>query len=140
MKKRIQTLMFMTLMSFLFLGLTTVNAQSSISAGPVILNDAPDNRDQIQFQDVSDALVTVQTELQTNYDLNNPVEPNNAVNAAVYYRMFYLRAVEGHLTNGAGTTSAIFQGYNNAIDAAKASYPDLINETWRTEMITLLSL
>jgi hypothetical protein len=139
MKKRMQILMSLTLTAFLFLGLTSLSAQSSLSAGPSIIAESSTSRDLVSFQESVDAITTIQTELQTNYNLNNPVQPNTPANAATFYRMFYLRAVQSHLQQGSETGSAIFQGYYDVVNAAKATYPNLINETWRATMITLLS-
>ena len=135
MKKRMQILMSLTLTAFLFLGLTSINAQS-LSAGPVYPT-APNDKTSVDLQDNADAINAVQTEIQTNYDLVNP--PTAAGNPEGYYRLFYLRTVQDELNNGQTTANAIYFGYVATVDASKAANPDLVNETWQADMVALLA-
>ncbi|MFK7810281.1 MAG: hypothetical protein AB8F74_20930 [Saprospiraceae bacterium] len=135
MKKRMQILMSLTLTAFLFLGLTSVNAQS-LSAGPVYPT-APNDKTTVELQTNDDAISTVQTEIQTNYDLVNP--PSQIADAEGYYRLFYLRTVKSELEAGQTAANAIYFGYVSTVDASKASNPNLVNETWQADMVALLA-
>lgn len=137
MKKRMQILMSLTLSAFLFIGLTSLNAQS-FTTGPVTYA-GPNGKTLVDYQEGADAINTIQTELQTNYDLTNPAQPTNAVTAETYYRMFYLRAVETNIAGGEATNAAIFRAYNATVNASKIGFPNLVNSTWQDDMVTLLS-
>ncbi|MFK7807378.1 MAG: hypothetical protein AB8F74_06185 [Saprospiraceae bacterium] len=135
MKKRMQILMSLTLTAFLFLGLTSINAQS-LSAGPVYPT-APNDKTLVDLQSPNSAANTVQTEMQTNYNLVNP--PTEAGNPEGYFRLFYLRAVASELESGQTTANAVYFGYVSTVDASKAANPNLVNATWQADMVALLA-
>jgi hypothetical protein len=136
MKKRMQILMSLTLTAFLFLGLTSLSAQS-FTTGPTIYA-GPNGKTLVNYQQNAEAVNTIESELQANYPANPP-QPTNAVTAGVYYRMFYLRAVKEFIAAGEETGSAIFRGYNETVNASKATFPNLVNASWQSDMVTLLS-
>jgi len=116
MKKRMQTLMFMTLMAFLFSGLTTLNAQS-FTTGPAEYGGV-NGKTLIDYQDNAEALTTVETEITTNYpNLNLPV-PTTPSAAETYYRLEYLINVRGYLGAGHTAASAAYRGYNEVVEAS----------------------
>lgn len=135
MKKRMQVLMSLTLSAFLFLGLTSLNAQS-FTTGPTIYS-GPNGKTLVDYQDGAVAINTIQTEIQTNFDALNP--PTEATNPEQYFRGFYLRAVREAILSGDATAVAIYRGYNLTANAAKTNNPTLVNETWQDDMVTLLS-
>jgi len=137
MKKRIQTLMFLTLMAFLFSGLTSLSAQS-FTTGPAEYSGV-NGKTLIDYLDTSAAFTTIETELQTNYGTTQPAEPTNLATAEVYYQVQYLRAVGTHLSTGETTAAAIYRGYNEVVNMSKGNYPNLVDQTWQDDMISLLS-
>jgi len=137
MKKRIQTLMFMTLMAFLFSGLTSLNAQS-FTTGPAEYGGV-NGKTLIEYQDNSDALTTVETEITTNYSSLDLPQPTTPAAAQTYYRLEYLVSVRAHLGAGQATSQAIYRGYNEVVEMSKGNFPNLVNETWMDDMISLLS-
>jgi hypothetical protein len=136
MKKRMQILMSMTLTAFLFLGLTSLNAQS-FNTGPTIYA-GPNGKTVVNYQQGTEAVNTINSELQANYPANPP-QPTNAVTAGIYYRMFYLRAVREFIETGEETGSAIFRGFAETQNASKVAFPNLVNASWQADMVTLLS-
>lgn len=137
MKKRIQTIMFMTLMAFLFSGPTSLNAQS-FTAGPNEYGGA-NSKTLISYQDTAEALTTVETEITDNYASINLPLPTSPSTAETYYRLEYLLSVRGYLGAGKETADAIFRAYNETIAASRDNWLNLIDETWMNEMISLLS-
>ena len=137
MKKRIQTLMFMTLMAFLFSGLTTLSAQS-FTTGPAEYGGV-DGKTLIEYQDNSAALTTVETEITNNYPSLDLPTPATATAAQAYYQLEYLISVRGHLGAGQTASQAIYRGYNEVVNMSKGNWPNLVTEAWMDDMISLLS-
>ncbi|MFT6021660.1 MAG: hypothetical protein ACI9CQ_004470 [Saprospiraceae bacterium] len=135
MKKRMQILMSMTLTAFLFLGLTSLNAQS-FTTGPTTYA-GPNGKTEIDYQQGADATATIQTEIQS-YGLTAPVDPTT-VGAENFYRVVFLKMVSTNIASGEATAGAIFRGYNATVNKSKGAYPGLVNATWQEDMITLLS-
>ncbi len=137
MKKRIQTLMFMTLMAFLFSGLTTLNAQS-FTTGPAEYGGV-NGKVLIDYVDNAEALTTVESEITTNYPNLNLPQPTTLTAAETFYRQQYLISVRGYLGAGQTTASAIYRGYNEVVEASKGNWATLVDEAWMDDMISLLS-
>ncbi len=138
MKKRIQTLMFMTLMAFLFSGLTSLNAQS-FTTGPIEYT-GPNGKTQIEYLVGMDAINTLRTEMQSTFDLDNPVQPNSAANAAIYHHFQFMVHVQDHIGSGKTAGDAIFRAYNEVVEMAKSNYPNSVDSAWKDQLVTLLSI
>lgn len=130
-----QILMSLTLTAFLFLGLTSLNAQS-FTTGPTTYAGA-NGKTLVDYQASNDAIATIQTEIQS-YGLTAPVSPAT-VGAENFYRVVFLKMVSANIASGEATASAIFRGYNATVNKSKGAYPNLVNESWQADMITLLS-
>ncbi len=137
MKKRMQILMSMTLTAFLFLGLTSLNAQS-FNTGPTVYTVGVDGKTLVEYQEGATAVNTIGTELQFNYPLDNP--PTASSNPTLFYKMNFLRAVRANINSGEATNTAIFRGFTTTVNAANSTHPSMnIDEAWMEDVVTLLS-
>lgn len=127
----------MTLMAFLFSGLTSLSAQS-FTTGPAEYGGV-NGKTLIEYQDNSEALTTVETEVTNNYPSVNLPLPTTLTAAQAYYHLEYLLNVRAHLGAGQTTSQAIYRGYNEVVEMSKGNWPNLVDETWMNDMISLLS-
>jgi hypothetical protein len=136
MKKRMQILMSLTLTAFLFLGLTSLNAQS-FNTGPTVYT-GPNGKTLVSYQQGAAAVNTINADLQINFPAQPP-QPTSYAAASIYYKMYLRRAVREFIETGEATGPAIFRGYVETVNASKVAFPNLVNATWQAEMVTLLS-
>jgi hypothetical protein len=136
MKKRMQILMSLTLTAFLFLGLTSLNAQS-FNTGPTVYA-GPNGKTLVNYQQGAAAVNTINSDLQINFPAQPP-QPFNVVSATIYYKMYLRRAVREFIEGGEATGPAIFRAYVETVNASKVAFPGLVTSAWQAEMVTLLS-
>jgi hypothetical protein len=137
MKKRMQILMSLTLTAFLFLGLTSLNAQS-FNTGPTIYA-GPNGKTLVNYQQGAAAVNTINADLQINFP-PEPPQPTNTLAATVYYKMYYRRAIREFIEAGEATGTAIFRAWVYTSNDAKAGpYGAVVVPAWQAEMVTLLS-
>ena len=140
MKKRMQTFLptLLVLAFFLFSGFNGLQAQT-LNTSPVVL-EGP-GKTTVEYMQGMDAINTLRAEMQSNFDLQNPPQDENTQAARVaIYKFRYMVSIQDLIGTGSETGVAIVRSYNDILNLTKDKYPGLVDESWLTDMVTLLSI
>jgi len=147
MKKTMTMSAKLTCLFFLILGLgggmNVLQAQTQISETAVVpqflINANGDTKLPFTIMGEAAAHQTIRTELQTNYSGALP-DQNTLANATIVFKVRFLTLVNQQLEKGISTANAVNSAHEKLVSLTADTWPGLVNEDWRQDMFTLLSL